>query len=59
MARCFSEGREAYSRGDRTAAKDFSKQGKNHKQKMEQLNKEASKWIYLGQCYDPSLLYST
>ncbi|PBK98348.1 hypothetical protein ARMGADRAFT_920619, partial [Armillaria gallica] len=23
-----------------------------HKQKMEQLNKEASNWIYLGQCYN-------
>ncbi|PBK68358.1 DUF1771-domain-containing protein [Armillaria solidipes] len=56
MARCFSESREAYSRGDRAAAKDLSNQGKDHKQKMEQLNKEASDWIYLGQCYDPSPL---
>ncbi|KAK0215944.1 hypothetical protein EDD85DRAFT_996096 [Armillaria nabsnona] len=46
MARCFSERHEAYSRGDRAAAKNLSKQGKNHKQKMEQLNKEASKWVY-------------
>ncbi|SJL14352.1 uncharacterized protein ARMOST_17808 [Armillaria ostoyae] len=47
MARCFSESHEAYNRGDRAAAKDLSNQGKNHKQKMEQLHKEASKWIYL------------
>jgi len=47
MARCFSESHEAYSRRDRAAAKDLSNQGKNHKQRMEQLNKEASNWIYL------------
>ncbi|SJL06961.1 uncharacterized protein ARMOST_10303 [Armillaria ostoyae] len=47
MARCFIESREAYSRGDRAAAKVLSKQGKDHKQKMEQLNKEASNRIYL------------
>ncbi|SJL10223.1 uncharacterized protein ARMOST_13607 [Armillaria ostoyae] len=47
MERCFNESREAYSRGNGAAAKELSKQGKNHKQKMEQLNKEASDWIYL------------
>ncbi|PBK81208.1 DUF1771-domain-containing protein [Armillaria gallica] len=47
MARCFIESREAYIRGNRAAAKVLSKQGKIHKQKMEQLNKEASSWIYL------------
>ncbi|PBK87736.1 DUF1771-domain-containing protein [Armillaria gallica] len=47
MARCFSESHEAFNRGDRAAAKDLSNQGKSHKQKMEQLHKEASKWIYL------------
>ncbi|PBK85166.1 DUF1771-domain-containing protein [Armillaria gallica] len=46
MARCFDESHEAHNRGDRAAAKEFSEQGKNHKQKMEQLNKEASNWIY-------------
>ncbi len=55
MARCFIESREAFSRGDRAAAKVLSNQGKNHKQKMEQLHKEASDWIYHGQCY-PLLL---
>ncbi|KAK0215971.1 hypothetical protein EDD85DRAFT_798511 [Armillaria nabsnona] len=47
MARCFSERREAYSRRDRAAAMDLTNRGENHKQKMEQLNKEASNWIYL------------
>ncbi|SJL14300.1 uncharacterized protein ARMOST_17756 [Armillaria ostoyae] len=47
MARCFDESHEAHIRGNCTAAKDLSKQGKNHKQKMEQLNKEVSNWIYL------------
>ncbi|PBK98314.1 DUF1771-domain-containing protein [Armillaria gallica] len=56
MARCFDESHEAHIRGDRAAAKDLSKQAKRHKQKMEQLNKEASNWIYYGQCYDPSPL---
>ncbi|KAK0477556.1 hypothetical protein IW261DRAFT_265442 [Armillaria novae-zelandiae] len=46
MERCFNESHEAYHRGDRAAAKDFSKQGKIHKQKMELLNTEASDWIY-------------
>ncbi|KAK0219059.1 hypothetical protein IW262DRAFT_1317918 [Armillaria fumosa] len=46
MARCFSESHEAFDRGDHAAAKDLSNQGKDHKQKMEQLNKEASNWIY-------------
>ncbi|KAK0184902.1 hypothetical protein F5146DRAFT_1169142 [Armillaria mellea] len=37
----------AYDRGDRAAAKFLSNQGKDHKRKMEQLNKEASNFIYL------------
>ncbi|KAK0219021.1 DUF1771-domain-containing protein [Armillaria fumosa] len=46
MERCFNESHEAHRRGDRAAVKDLSKQGKIHKQKMEQLNTEASDWIY-------------
>ncbi|KAK0480422.1 hypothetical protein EDD18DRAFT_1086021, partial [Armillaria luteobubalina] len=49
MAKCFSGSHEAFDRGDHAAAKDLSNQGKDHKQKMEQLNKEASTWIYRGQ----------
>ncbi|KAK0472439.1 hypothetical protein IW261DRAFT_1424269 [Armillaria novae-zelandiae] len=47
MARCFSESHEAYDRKDHAAAKDLANQGKDHKQRMEQLHKEASNWIYL------------
>ncbi|KAK0477563.1 hypothetical protein IW261DRAFT_1338373, partial [Armillaria novae-zelandiae] len=49
MGRCFKESREAHDRGDRAAAKVLSNQGKIHRQNMQQLNKEASNWIYLGQ----------
>ncbi|KAK0219038.1 hypothetical protein IW262DRAFT_1256787, partial [Armillaria fumosa] len=49
MGRCFSESRDAYCRGDRASAKVLSNQGKIHRQNMQQLNKEASNWIYLGQ----------
>ncbi|KAK0502563.1 hypothetical protein EDD18DRAFT_696484 [Armillaria luteobubalina] len=47
MRRCLNERRKANRRGDHAAAKDFSKQAKIHKQKMEQLNAEASDQIYL------------
>ncbi|KAK0212950.1 cytoplasmic protein [Desarmillaria ectypa] len=47
MAKCFSESHEAYSRGDGAAAKELSNQGKKHQQKMEELNKEASDWIFI------------
>lgn len=47
MARCFSESRAAYCRGDRASAKVLSNQGKIHRQNMQQPNKEASNWIYL------------
>ncbi|KAK0477558.1 hypothetical protein IW261DRAFT_265787 [Armillaria novae-zelandiae] len=55
MVRCFSESREAYSRGDRAAAKILSNQGKFHKQSMQQLNKEASNGIYLKNNRDRKL----
>ncbi|KAG7446390.1 DUF1771-domain-containing protein [Guyanagaster necrorhizus] len=47
MAKCFSESHEAYSCGDGARAKELSSQGKKHQQKMEQLNKEASDWIFV------------
>ncbi|KAK0476457.1 hypothetical protein IW261DRAFT_1317937, partial [Armillaria novae-zelandiae] len=49
MKRCLNECCKANCCGDHTAAKDFSKQGKKHKQKIEQLNTEASDWIYHSQ----------
>ncbi|PBK94671.1 Smr-domain-containing protein [Armillaria gallica] len=45
--RCLNESRKAYIHGDHAAAKDLSKQAKNHRKKMEQLNKEASNRVYL------------
>ncbi|KAK0196118.1 hypothetical protein F5146DRAFT_1176254 [Armillaria mellea] len=47
MGRCFREHHEAYDRGDHVAVKFLSNQGKDHQWKMEQLNKEASNFIYL------------
>ena len=54
MARAFEESHQAYSRGDGALAKQLSNQGKDHQRRMEQLNKEASDWIFAGQV--PSLL---
>lgn len=48
MAQCFQESHDAYARGDGAGAKDLSNQGKDHQRKMEQLNKQASDWIYFG-----------
>lgn len=46
MARAFEESHQAYSRGDGALAKQLSNQGKDHQRRMEQLNKEASDWIF-------------
>jgi hypothetical protein len=46
MARCFEESKLAYTSGDGAQAKTLSNEGKGHKAKMEQLNEEASTWIY-------------
>jgi len=46
MASCFEESRLAYVTGDRALAKELSIEGKEHKERMEQLNAEASAWIF-------------
>lgn len=46
MAKCFDQSHAAYSHGDGGKAKDLSNEGHQHKTRMEQLNKEASEWIY-------------
>jgi len=46
MARCFEESHEAYSRRDGARAKELSNQGKEHKLRMEELNSQASEWIF-------------
>lgn len=48
MAKCFQDSHEAYARGDGAAAKSLSNEGKAHKQNMENLNKQAGEWIYIG-----------
>ncbi|KAJ7084298.1 cytoplasmic protein [Mycena belliarum] len=47
MAKCFSESHSAYERGDGAGAKQLSNDGKEHQRKMNDLNKEASNWIYI------------
>ena len=46
MAKSFSQSHDAYNRGDHAGAKQFSTQGKQHQKRMDELNKEASEWIY-------------
>ena len=48
MAKSFSQSHDAYNRGDHAGAKQFSTQGKQHQKRMDELNKEASDWIYRG-----------
>ena len=51
MAKCFSQSHDAYNRGDHGGAKQFSTQGKQHQKRMDELNKEASDWIFRGLLY--------
>ncbi|KXN90641.1 hypothetical protein AN958_03881 [Leucoagaricus sp. SymC.cos] len=46
MARCFEESHQAYSSGDGARAKELSNKGKQHQKHMEELNKQASEWIF-------------
>jgi len=57
MAKCFQESHEAYARGAR--AKELSNQGKDHQRKMEDLNKEASDFIFVGSCLFVRTLHLT
>lgn len=60
MAKSFQESHEAYARGDGAAAKELSNKGKEHQRKMEQLNKQASDWIFVGglfSCYVPCVRF--
>lgn len=59
MAKSFSQSHDAYNRGDHAAAKEFSNAGKAHQRKMEQVNKEASDWIFRGQSVSSQLLYQS
>ena len=53
MASCFEESRLAYVAGDRALAKALSNEGKEHKERMEQLNAEASAWIFASMSRGP------
>ncbi|KAF4599559.1 hypothetical protein EYR40_006653 [Pleurotus pulmonarius] len=46
MARCFEESQQAYTSGSKARAKELSNEGKNHKAVMEELNRQASEWIF-------------
>ena len=63
MAKAFRESHEAYENGDRALAKELSNKGKDHQRKMEQLNKQASDYIFVGPSFSlfvvqPLLTYS-
>ena len=48
MGRAFEESKRAYESGDGASAKQLSEEGKRHKTEMENLNSQASDWIYRG-----------
>lgn len=48
MARCFEESQQAFTNGSKARAKELSNDGKNHKAVMEELNRQASEWIFAG-----------
>ena len=50
MAKAFEESHQAYAGGDGALAKELSNKGKKHQAEMERLNREASEWIYVGEC---------
>lgn len=50
MAKCFEESHQAYSNGNGSLAKELSGKGKQHQKRMEELNKQASEWIFVGTC---------
>jgi hypothetical protein len=50
MGQSFQGSHEAYSRGEGARAKELSEKGKQHERVMENLNAEASTWIFRGEC---------
>jgi hypothetical protein len=48
MAKCFEQSHQAHSGHDDSQARMLSDQGHEHQKKMEDLNKEASDWIFIG-----------
>jgi len=50
MARCFEGSHMAFSRGDGALAKELSNKGKQHQSRMQELNRQASEYIFNGLC---------
>lgn len=48
MARAFDESHKAYESRDGARAKELSNEGKEHQRKMNELNRQASDWIFIG-----------
>jgi len=46
MAKCFDAAHQAHNQGDGARAKQMSNQGHQHQERMNQLNQEASDWIF-------------
>jgi hypothetical protein len=57
MAHAFQQSHEAYERGDGALAKELSNKGKAHQAKMEELNRKASEWIFVGKLDLSNLLF--
>ena len=49
MGLCFVESMKAHDSDDHPLAKELSKEGKEHQAKMEDLDRQAADWIYLGE----------
>jgi hypothetical protein len=50
MARAFDQAHAAHERGDGARAKELSNEGRNQQREMEELNREASEWIFQSVC---------
>ena len=48
MAKCFEESHRAYEAHDGTQAKELSNKGHAHQREMNNLNAQASDWIFKG-----------
>ena len=48
MARAFDESHRAYTSGNGARAKELSNEGKAHQRQMEEFNKKAADWIFVG-----------
>ena len=58
MAKCFQQSHEAYSRKDGALAKELSNKGKEHQRKMEELNRKASDYIFVGEFHGRLPIYT-